>query len=660
MKTSDEWWLNTTLWLESSLAKQELNLNVTLVLGDHLIFKRQMPALVNKNGEVSVHIFSRAPSFVKPWFPNGVGEQHLYNLTTTVQSFNEIVNKSVQIGFRKIRLIQERLPTIDESHSFYFSVNNVPIFSKGSNWIPANVLHENYERGYIEDLLISAKLANMNMLRVWGGGIYEDDDFYETADELGILIWHDFMFACATYPAVDSFLDTVRQEVAQQVRRLQHHPSIAIWTSNNENEAVVVQHWFWKRGTNDTHYREDYQRLYVDTVKSVAKGLDPGRPFALSSPTSGVVSERAKYSLAHNPQSELNGDFHHYKYQGDLWDYHHSPSGKFASEYGAQSASYRLALVIDAENYTYPLSEVLEARNHQPGGNNYNRNLVSRQLPVERVKTMDEFVYLTQIFQAVAIRMETDFYRRNRELTNNGHGMTMGALYWQLNDIWPTVSWSSLEFGGQWKMMHYYAREMFKDLIVTAYVDGGHLKVAVVHDFGELPKSVELEVQLFHWASFKPAFTQRLPNLKIKKGDVTHVFDQSLHKLLSDHRCSKETCFVRAQLIDDKKKVIDSNDLVLASIKEHSGLTPVDIEIAKVEGNAAKDKYEISLTSSKLAAFVWLYFDLHVDDIQGVFTQNGFIMTANQMQLEFRPQTANVTVERIQKALKTRVLNDFF
>lgn len=317
MKTSNEWWLNTTLWLENSIANQVLRLNVTLLLGNHLIFKREMSAHNNKNGEISLQIFSRAPSFVRPWFPNGMGQQHLYNLTTTVQCLYETVSKSIQIGFRKIRLIQERLPTIDESYSFYFSVNNLPIFSKGSNWIPANILHENYEHSYIKDLLISAKLANMNMLRVWGGGVYEDDYFYELADQLGLLIWHDMMFACALYPTNALFLESVKTEVTQQVRRLQHHPSIALWAGNNENEAALAQFWWPEIALHLGSYHNDYLTLYIDTIQPIVKREDPNRVYLPSSPSNGIVSNKENY-ISVNPQNPKYGDVHHYFFSGNL------------------------------------------------------------------------------------------------------------------------------------------------------------------------------------------------------------------------------------------------------------------------------------------------------------------------------------------------------
>jgi beta-mannosidase len=164
---------------------------------------------------------------INAWYPNGIGSQMLYKLKVILMTPQESFSKTLKIGFRTIELIQDTIKP--DGLTFYFKVNGIPFFAKGSNWIPAHVFPELLTKDYIRNLLQSTKDANMNMLRVWGGGVYETNDFYEIADELGIMIWHDFMFACALYPTNDEFLASVETEILQQVRRLQHHPSIALW-----------------------------------------------------------------------------------------------------------------------------------------------------------------------------------------------------------------------------------------------------------------------------------------------------------------------------------------------------------------------------------------------------------------------------------------------
>lgn len=237
--------LNCTIFLEST-ALSQTNGNLSLYLNSTLLVKHEFKVQFDANGETSINAFVLVPNElkIKTWFPNGLGLQYLYPLTVKVVVGGESTTKTVRIGFRTVKLIQRKLASKEEAYSFFFEVNGLPIFSKGSNWIPAHVLHESYSEAYIRDLLISAKLANMNMLRVWGGGIYENDRFYEIADEYGILIWQDMMFACALYPTEPQFLSSVPIEIRQQIRRLQHHPSIALWAGNNENEAAITGLWW--------------------------------------------------------------------------------------------------------------------------------------------------------------------------------------------------------------------------------------------------------------------------------------------------------------------------------------------------------------------------------------------------------------------------------
>lgn len=202
-----------------------------------------------------------------------------------------------------MELVQEPLTN---GSSFYFKVNDIPIFAKGSNWIPSSVFPElSADEKTLRHLLKSAKEAHMNMLRVWGGGYYESDLFYQIADEYGIMIWQDFMFACGMYPTTDSFLESVREEVRQNVRRLQRHPSVVLWSGNNENEAALYGNWY---GTgNKTVYKKDYIKLYVDVIKTEVEKIDKTRPFVVSSPSDGLFTEQHNY-LGPDPYSNLYGD----------------------------------------------------------------------------------------------------------------------------------------------------------------------------------------------------------------------------------------------------------------------------------------------------------------------------------------------------------------
>lgn len=255
-------------------------------------------------------------SSVELWWPNGYGSQALYDLQIKWEDvkINEVVmrereyyiaSKTISIGFRTIELVQEPM---QNGLSFYFKVNAIPIFMKGSNWIPSNILPEkSYEVERVRELLQATRDANMNMLRVWGGGVYESDYFYSLADEYGILIWQDMMFACAMYPADKDFLDTVRSEVKTQVRRLQHHASIAIFATNNENEVALRQNWY---GTNSRFqsFASDYRKLYVDTVTDEIAKHDLMRKVLTSSPSNGNYNGDREFGIGIDPQNPHYGD----------------------------------------------------------------------------------------------------------------------------------------------------------------------------------------------------------------------------------------------------------------------------------------------------------------------------------------------------------------
>lgn len=237
------------------------------------------------------------------WWPNGFGKQNLYTLKVTITTETKTVNKDMRIGFRTVELVEEPL---EKGLSFYFRVNGIPIFAKGSNFIPASIFPELTAKEHvIRNLLQSAKEAHMNMLRVWGGGMYESNLFYNLADEFGIMIWQDFMFACSMYPTNEEFLSSVKEEVIQNVRRLKNHPSIILWAGNNENEAALYSNWYGT-GRKDI-YKNDYIKLYVNLIKKEVEKLDPTRPFVVSSPSNGLYTKEYNYT-GQNPYSNLYGD----------------------------------------------------------------------------------------------------------------------------------------------------------------------------------------------------------------------------------------------------------------------------------------------------------------------------------------------------------------
>eukprot|EP00755_Sulcionema_specki_P015343 Sspe_Gene.59105::Locus_32461_Transcript_1_1_Confidence_1.000_Length_1688::g.59105::m.59105/K01192/E3.2.1.25, MANBA, manB; beta-mannosidase len=244
---------------------------------------------------------------VKRWWPRGYGDQHLYHIEAVVGQSK----KTVRTGFREVRLVQDPVPG-QEGRTFYFAVNGIPIFMKGANWIPSDSFESRIDRAHLEGLFESYVDANFNTLRIWGGGVYMKDEFYDLADELGLLVWEEFMFACSMYPVDPDFLETVTEEVKDQVRRLQHHVSIIGWSGNNENEAALVGNWYGSTWENK-QYHDDYAKLYFTTVLETVATLDSSRPMVASSPSNGdeTVDNPVERNVWYN---YTNGDVHHYDY----------------------------------------------------------------------------------------------------------------------------------------------------------------------------------------------------------------------------------------------------------------------------------------------------------------------------------------------------------
>lgn len=386
------------------------------------------------------------------WWPNGHGEQPLYKVELELRDADGRLLDvwSRKIGLRTIEL--DRHP--DEfGESFQFVVNGRPIFSKGANWIPAHSFVTEADQPLYEDLLTSAAEANMNMIRVWGGGIYEKEEFYDLCDEKGLLVWQDFMFACALYPGDEDFLNRVREEAACQVRRLAHRACLALWCGSNEIEQMSDEI------LKTPQRQEAYEALFYGVLPEAVQEHDGTTPYWPCSP--------------HNPEGYKKG--HNNERAGDchFWDVWHARKAvksyeeknfRFCSEFGMQSYSSPevAATYCPPENFNIFGPEM---ENHQKNaaGNLIILDYVSRLYRFP--KDYASLAYLSQLNQAYCMKIGVEHFRRSMP-------RTMGALYWQLNDCWPVASWSSLEFGGAWKALHYEARRFFAPALVSVHVPG--------------------------------------------------------------------------------------------------------------------------------------------------------------------------------------------
>jgi beta-mannosidase len=412
------------------------------------------------------------------WWPAGYGEQPLYTLE--VSTDNDLVSK--EIGFRTLEVISE---PDDHGVPMTFRINGRDVFCKGANWIPMDALPGRVSEDRYEELIRSATDANMNMLRVWGGGHYESETFYRICDRRGILVWQDFMFACALYPSEEWFLDTVREEVEYQVRRLKDHPSIVIWCGNNEDVGALT--WFEESRRNRDRYIIDYDRLNEGVIGKSVKETDPGRRWWPSSPSAG----EGDYSDCWHDDSR--GDMHYWSvwHEGKPFEAYREVTPRFCSEFGFQSfPSARTVNSFAPPGERNITSPVMEHHQKNDRGNTIIISTISRYFRFP--ESFEETLYLSQVQQAMAITTAVEEWRSRRPIC-------MGALYWQLNDNWPVASWSSLEYDGGWKPLHYAARRFFAPLhIVMFNRNPGIISVYGLNDtLDTIPGSLEVTVSGF-------------------------------------------------------------------------------------------------------------------------------------------------------------------
>ncbi|KPM11675.1 Beta-mannosidase-like protein [Sarcoptes scabiei] len=666
-----QWLLNVTIWFEG-YPKSTVKGRLMIDLDGISLLNQDFNLLIDANGDGSLRTIIVMPKTIpiQPWYPNGLGPQKLYQMKIVFQSANDSSNLKKLIGFRTIELVQDKLNTSREAYSFYFKINGVPIYSKGSNWIPAHALHEKLSSNYLEFLLWSAKEANMNMLRVWGGGIYETDHFYEIADRYGILIWQDMMFACALYPTDRNFLQSISTEIRQQIRRLSHHPSIVIWAGNNENEAAIAQSWWPEIFQHLDLFRRDYLQLYIETIKSIVEQEDSSRPYVSSSPSNGVISKRENY-LSSNPQSNQYGDVHFYTVSGDVWDWRVAPSAKFVSEYGFQSlpSFSLLEKYLNKDYLKYPFNDGMRHREHQAGGIELITSMMSNYLPLPKQDSipsryqLDDFIYLSQIHQSMAIKSQTEFYRRNRKIDkNSGEGLTLGALYWQLNSIWPSFSWSSIEFGGQWKMVHYYVKKIFDNLLVDVFEQNNHLMVMIVRDDHSHFVNFSVTISVYGWRKQEPLNVYSTFCMT-HSFDVALAFQRDLNQLMKESNClSKDSCFVSAKIagVLDREFLVRENFKLLGNLKRASLIKNPNIHLDSIQGPIFSFDnyiYDIKLSSDHIVPFVWLEF-VSNSDIFAIFSDNGFLMIRNATIRMIAPK--NYPKEKIISNLAIKIFNDVY
>ncbi|WP_416147205.1 beta-mannosidase [Salipaludibacillus sp. HK11] len=559
--------------------------------------------IVELDGEETITFTVEQP---EKWFPVQYGEQPLYKVHVQLVSGNATVDKAdYKIGLRTMELVQEE----DKwGESFFFRVNGVPVFSKGANYIPEDNLLPRATIDKTERLIQDCVAANFNMIRIWGGGHYPSDEFYQLCDQYGLLVWQDFMFACAVYDLNDNFAETVEAEVRDNVKRIRHHASLSVWCGNNEMEEAWLS---WDFPKTEKH-KQDYLTLFEKMIPDIVEELDPATAYWPSSPSSG--------GNFNEPSDENKGDVHYW----DVWhglkpftDYRKF-NFRFVSEFGFQS----FPSLKTVETFTEPddrniFSHVMEQ--HQKNGDANGKILYYLAENFQYPKDFDSLLYTSQLLQGEAIKYGVEHWRRNM-------GRSMGAIYWQLNDCWPVASWASVDYYGRWKALHYFAKRFFSMLLVSAEEHSQGAKIVVTND---------------HMTSFKGKVLWSLRDADsgiveegtmdaiVEPASAQQVIELDFSEKLITYQDQRDH-YLEFSLVNDEEQIASQGKVLFVPAKHFNFVKPI-LSVTTSESDVA---YHIHVTSDFFARYV----ELSCKKMDVVFSDNYFDINKNE--------TVTVTVKK--------------
>lgn len=566
------------------------------------------------------------------WWTNGLGEQHLYHFVATVENKGEVVcTKEHAIAVRSLKLVEKSDGT-KKGMTLYFELNGVPVFMKGANHIPNDVFVDRMTRDVYDNEIADAVNANMNMLRVWGGGIYEDDYFYKLCDENGLLVWQDFMFACSMYPSGAHFTENVRQEAIDNVKRLRNHGCIAVWCGNNEMEIAWNQYkkkggWHWKERHTAAQQEQiwaQYEKLFFDVLPGVVAQYD-NRSYRSSSPT---VPEKYKVSTSKHTHS---GDIHYW----GVWhgkkpfETFYDVLGRFMSEYGFQSFPEMTSINKYALPEDYDINSPVMANHQKSRKGNY--TITEYMKMYYKVPTnFVDYIYLQQVLQAKGLKMAIEAHRGNMH-------HTMGTLYWQINDCWPVASWSSTDYYRRWKAAHYFVKKAYAPLLITARKIDNNLVVRMVSD--ELTKIPGVQVELTVMDVNGDVKLTRERTLTLPANESTVVINESCDKLFNG---PNEFAVLRAT---SKGQVIAENVFYPTKMKDMDlPVSNVDIDV-----KAQSDKvFTFTVKSDKLVKNLCI----SLGQVEGFFSDNYMDVLPNETLTLTYTAKKPTTVAALKKQLK--------
>ncbi len=593
--------LPVSVMLETGSINTDLVIRMVIHAPDgEMVAEVQIPVMDTKIG----HTFNLASPQL--WWPNGYGKQPLYRLEITLlRGSEELDRQEKRLGLRRLQLVQRPLEDAPGS-SFFFEINNTPVFCGGANWIPADSFTPRVTSEVYRTWLQLAAAANMTMLRIWGGGIYEDDVFYDTCDELGLLVWQDFMFACGLYPAHEAFQESVRGEAEAAVRRLRHHPSLVIWAGNNEDYGVAKS-----RRVYDPEFEGDFTQtafparaIYEQLLPEVCAELDPTRPYWRGSP----------YGGAEGGDDRTIGDQHIWSIWHGAVPYQDYPkfAGRFVSEFGMEAFPVMETIAsFAAPDEFYPQSRTLDFHNKDAGGP---RRIAPYLIEnVRIVADLEGYAYLTQFVQSEALAAA---YRGWRRLWSGpGREYTAGALVWQLNDCWPVTSWAIVDYYRRPKPAYYVIRRELAPCVVgLARVSA---QTVAVWTGSGLNMEGDAELEVSTWA-----FDGTL--VSVERRQATLVGNQSVEQgeFISERN---DTWVVAARLFKDGKVVARAT--LWPEPFKYLTLPEPEIQIERLDANTLR------LHVTRPAKGVWLsagdgviwsdnMLDLTPNDAQIIVAQN--------------------------------------
>ena len=565
------------------------------------------------------HFFTIPFSINKPklWWCNGLGAPNLLNLTFNLQHKNIKISENIRIGLRKIELIQQ---ADQKGKSFYFKLNGLPVFMKGANYIPQDNFIPRVSNAQTKNLIQQAKAANFNMLRVWGGGIYESDAFYNACDESGILVWQDFMFACGLVPGDTAFANNVKQEIADQLIRLRNHPCIALWCGNNE-VAEGWSNWGWQKqyqmNTADSiRIWSDYQKIFHQIIPSVIDSLSDGIAYWPSSPQFGWGRK----------ESLLFGDIH---YWGVWWgeqpfEKYQQKVGRFVSEYGFQSFPSKSTLEKFTNLNDRKLnSSTLQAHQKHPKG----FQIIDQQMGLyyQKPSEFDKYTYTSQVLQAEGLKMAIEAHR-------SAMPYCMGTLYWQFNDCWPVVSWSSSDYYQEKKAAYYFVKKSFATNILTFKKQQDSLQVCLVSDsLNEM--QVQFKFRVMDFTGKKILETNQL--LKVAPQSATVLLNKSIASIVSKY--SLQNLVAVASILKADGSIIDQY-FYFDTVKNLA----LKKDTILLQQSRQNNQVAITLLSTTLKKNVQL-----ATNISGEFSDNYFDLMPNQTQVIYFKPSQLLSLESI-------------